>query len=48
MKVEICEVMGQLYLAPAIKITHDPWLNGRKELILCFLKWELVFYKEVQ
>lgn len=44
MKIEICSIFGQLYLLPTIKITYDTWLNGKKELILCFLKWELVVY----
>jgi hypothetical protein len=46
MKVQICEVVYQLYLLPTVKITYDKFLNGNYELIFCFLKWEIVFYKE--
>lgn len=48
MKVEINQILCQLYLLPTVKITHDKWLNGRYEFIICFLKWELAVYKEIK
>jgi hypothetical protein len=45
MRIEINEIICQLYFLPTVKVTYDTSLNGRKELILCFLKWEFVFYK---
>ncbi len=48
MRIEINEILCQLYLLPAIKITYDKWLDNRYELILCFLKYELIIYKEIK
>lgn len=48
MKVFICRIMAQVYLLPYIKITHDKWLNGNYELIIGWLKWELVISKEAK
>jgi hypothetical protein len=42
MKLSINEVWGQVYLLPFIKITHTRDLNGDIELIIGYLKWELV------
>lgn len=36
-------VYGQIYLLPYIKLTHTRRLNGRLELIIGWLKWEIVF-----
>ena len=41
MKIIRCEIFGQVYILPAIKVTYDKLLNGNKEIILCWLKWEL-------
>jgi hypothetical protein len=46
MRIEINEIICQLYLLPTVKVTYDKWLNGRYEVIICFLKWELSIYKE--
>lgn len=43
MKVTRCKVWGQIYLLPYIKITYDRTLNGDLELIIGWLKWEIVF-----
>ena len=40
MKIIRCEIFGQVYILPAIKVTYDKLLNGNKEIILCWLKWE--------
>jgi hypothetical protein len=42
MKLSINEVWGQVYLLPFIKLTHTRDLNGDLELIIGYLKWELV------
>jgi hypothetical protein len=42
MKVSINEVWGQVYFLPFIKLTHTRQLNGDLELIIGYLKWELV------
>jgi hypothetical protein len=42
MKLSINEVWGQVYLLPFIKLTHTRQLNGDIELIIGYLKWELV------
>jgi hypothetical protein len=46
MKIAINYIMCQLYLTPYIKVTHDHWLNGNKELIIGWLKWEICILKE--
>ncbi len=43
MKVELNEIVAQLYLLPTIKITYDKWLNGRYEFLIGWLKWDLCF-----
>lgn len=43
MKIFTSEVWGQIYLLPYVKITHDKTLNGDYELIIGWLKWEIVF-----
>jgi hypothetical protein len=42
MKITILSIYGQAYLLPSIKITHDRFLNGDYELIIGWLKWELI------
>ena len=42
MKLSINEVWGQVYLLPFIKFTHTRQLNGDIELIIGYLKWEIV------
>jgi hypothetical protein len=42
MKVTLCEVWGQIYFLPYIKMTHTRTLNGNLELIIGYLKWEVV------
>ena len=38
----LSEIYGQFYVLPTIKVTYDKLLNGDKEIILCWLKWELI------
>lgn len=40
--IHIARIYGQAYLIPTIKITYDNNLNGSKEIILCFAKWEII------
>ena len=42
MKTRIYTIYGQIYLLPYIKITHTRELNGDLELIVGWLKWEVV------
>jgi len=42
MRVTYCEVWGQVYLLPYVKLTHTRTLNGDLELIIGWLKWEIV------
>ena len=42
MKLSINEVWGQVYFLPFIKMTHTRQLNGNLELIIGYLKWEIV------
>jgi len=42
MRISLETVVAQIYLLPYVKITHDRWLNGNYELIIGWLKWELV------
>jgi len=42
MKITKCEVWGQIYVTPFIKLTHDRLLNGDIELIIGWLKWEII------
>lgn len=42
MKVQIDTVGYQVYVTPYIKITHDKFLNGSREFIIGWLKWEVV------
>jgi hypothetical protein len=42
-KIAKYEVWGQIYIFPYIKLTHTRKLNGDLELIIGWLKWELVF-----
>ena len=40
--MKIFEIYGQIYLLPFIKITHTRELNGELEIIIGWLKWEIV------
>jgi hypothetical protein len=42
MKIDRCEIYAQFYVLPALKVTHDRLLNGDKEIIFCWLKWEWI------
>lgn len=42
-KTRIYTVYGQIYLLPYIKLTHSIKLNGDLELIIGWLKWEVIF-----
>jgi hypothetical protein len=42
MKISLDTVMSQIYVLPYIKVTHSRWLNGDYELIIGWLKWQLV------
>jgi hypothetical protein len=42
MKFTFCSIWGQVYIFPFIKITYTRTLNGELELIIGWLKWELV------
>lgn len=42
MRLAFVNIWGQLYLLPYIKVTHDRQLNGDLELIIGWLKWEMV------
>jgi hypothetical protein len=42
MKIIRCEIYAQYFIFPTIKVTHDRLLNGDKEIILCWLKWEWI------
>ena len=42
MKFSIVSILAQIYVTPYIKITHNRILNGNLELIIGWLKWELV------
>ncbi len=42
MKINLDTVYSQIYIAPYIKITHNKILNGDYELIIGWLKWQLV------
>lgn len=42
MKIRIDTVMYQLYIFPYLKITYDKYLNGNYEIILGWLRWEIV------
>lgn len=40
--IEVVGIWSQIYLTPYLKVTHDKFLNGNYELIIGWLKWELV------
>jgi hypothetical protein len=42
MKFSICKIYGQVYFLPFIGMTHSRRLNGDIELIIGWLKWEIV------
>jgi hypothetical protein len=42
MKISLILIYGQVYLSPYVKITYDRFLNGDYELIIGWLKWELI------
>lgn len=41
-KITMCEVWGQIYFLPYIKLTHTRKLNGDLELIIGWLSWEFI------
>jgi len=41
MKIQIDEVMYQMYIIPYIKITHDRLLNGNYEFIIGWFNYQL-------
>lgn len=41
--MELNEVQYQIYILPYLKITHDTVLNGNREIILGWLKWEIAW-----
>ena len=43
MKVNICTVMGQVYILPYVKVTNSRWLNGDIEFIIGWFNKELIF-----
>jgi hypothetical protein len=43
MKIKIYGIYGQVYLLPYIKLTHTRKLNDNLELIIGWLKWEIIF-----
>lgn len=42
MRITKGDIWGQIYVLPYIKITHTRALNGDLELIVGWLKWELI------
>ena len=42
MKINLDTIDSQIYVTPHIKITHSRILNGNYELIIGWLKWQLV------
>ena len=42
MKISIDEVLYQTYLLPYVKVTYTRILNGHKEFILGWFRWQLV------
>jgi len=42
MRISISSIWGQVYILPFIKLTHTRTLNGDLELIIGWLKWELI------
>lgn len=43
MKITRAKVWGQIYLFPYMKVTHTRDLNGDLEVIVGWLKWQLIF-----
>lgn len=41
--MKVYEIYGQFYLLPSIKFTYTRQLNGSREFIFVWLKWEVVF-----
>jgi hypothetical protein len=41
-KFKVYGIVDQVYVLPSLKITHSRMLNGNLELILGWLKYELV------
>ena len=42
MIVKLFDVINQVYITPYVKVTHNRYLNGNLELIIGWLKWEIV------
>lgn len=43
MEITKAKVWGQVYLFPYVKVTHTRDLNGDLEIIVGWLKWQLIF-----
>jgi hypothetical protein len=42
MRIRTAKILSQVYVLPYVKITYDRWLNGDLELIIGWLKWEII------
>lgn len=42
MKVRIFNIISQVYITPYVKVTYNRYLNRNLELIIGWLKWEIV------
>ena len=42
MEIKLCKVWGQVYILPYIKLTYTRDLNGNLELIIGWLKLEII------
>jgi hypothetical protein len=42
MTLDLYPIIGQIAILPFIKVTHSKFLNGDYEIIIGWLKWELV------
>jgi len=43
MKIRTYSVLGQVYLLPYVKVTHDRFLNGDLELVIGWFNKAIVF-----
>ena len=43
MEITKARVWGQVYFFPYVKVTHTRELNGDLEIIVGWLKWQLIF-----
>lgn len=42
MKLSAAFILHQIYLTPYLSVTHDRMLNGDYEIIIGWLKWQLI------